>query len=102
MNLQEFENFVGALEKLRAENFCVVAGEIAENAISIVDFREKFFQKFPEKSGLAVVLGNEVTGVENSTLALVDAVVEVPGTGVKESLNVGQAAAIFCRELGEM
>lgn len=45
-------------------------------------------------------VGNEVTGVEIETLDAVDSVVMIPLMGMKESMNVGQAAAICMWELG--
>ncbi len=40
-----------------------------------------------------------MTGVEQETLEKSDTVVHIPMQGIKESLNVGQAAAIIMREL---
>lgn len=42
----------------------------------------------------ALLVGNEPDGVEASTLWSVDWVLHIPMVGSKESLNVGQAAAI--------
>jgi len=42
-------------------------------------------------------VGNEPDGVEASTLTQVDGVLHIPMLGSKESLNVGQAAAIAMR-----
>ena len=42
----------------------------------------------------ALLVGNEPDGVELSTLSSVDWVLHIPMVGSKESLNVGQAAAI--------
>ncbi len=44
--------------------------------------------------GFALLVGNEPDGVELSTLSSVDWVLHIPMIGSKESLNVGQAAAI--------
>lgn len=46
-------------------------------------------------SSLVLVMGNEVTGVETSTLEQSDYIVHIPMLGSKESFNVGQAAAII-------
>lgn len=48
-------------------------------------------------SKFALLVGNEPLWVEASTLSSVDAVVHIPMIGNKESLNVGQAAAIAMR-----
>lgn len=84
-----------AIAELRAEWYQIIAGEITESAISLAEFSKYYDKKKP----LAVLFGNEVVGVESETLQAVDCIVFVPMKGVKESLNVGQSAAIFMREL---
>ena len=44
---------------------------------------------------VALILGNEITGLEAATLALCDEVVSIPGTGHVQSLNVASASAIL-------
>lgn len=48
----------------------------------------------PEKKGIALIVGNEVDGVEENILKLCDKVVHIPMFGKKESLNVSIAAGI--------
>ena len=43
---------------------------------------------------MALVVGNEITGVSKSVLNRADAVVHIPMRGSKESLNVSVAAGI--------
>jgi tRNA G18 (ribose-2'-O)-methylase SpoU len=50
-------------------------------------------------NSVAVIFWNEVVGVDQLTLGIVDDVVFIPMQGYKESLNVGQTAAIFMWEL---
>ena len=47
---------------------------------------------------LALVLGNELIGVDTQVLELVDGVVEIPCFGVKNSLNVATAGSIVMWE----
>lgn len=54
------------------------------------------------KGDMVVVMGNEVTWVEQSTLDLSDYIVHIPMVGEKESFNVGQAAAIMMREVNRV
>jgi 23S rRNA (guanosine2251-2'-O)-methyltransferase len=42
----------------------------------------------------ALILGNEINGIEKKVLELCDSFAEIPMLGQKESLNVAQAAAI--------
>jgi len=51
-------------------------------------------EKRKRKVYLALLLGNEVTGVDLDLLHLVDAVVEIPTFGSKNSMNVAVAAGI--------
>ncbi|HVC56029.1 MAG TPA: RNA methyltransferase [Stellaceae bacterium] len=44
---------------------------------------------------VALILGNEESGIAAATLALCDAVVTIPGAGAVQSLNVAAAAAVL-------
>ena len=48
---------------------------------------------------IAVVFGNEVTGVEQSTIHLCDGCIEIPQLGMKHSLNIATAAGVVLWEL---
>ena len=48
---------------------------------------------------LAVVFGNEVTGIEQTTIHLCDGCIEIPQLGMKHSLNIATAAGIVLWEL---
>ena len=52
-----------------------------------------------DAAGVAIVMGNEVTGVDAAVLAACDAVVEVPVFGVKNSLNVACCTSIALYEV---
>ncbi|CAN0072801.1 unnamed protein product, partial [Ectocarpus fasciculatus] len=53
-----------------------------------------------EEGGVvALVLGNEVTGVDERVLGLCDLVVEVPVFGLKNSLNVASAGTVVLYEV---
>ena len=49
---------------------------------------------------VALVLGNEETGLAAATLAVCDTVVNIPGSGRVQSLNVAAAAAVLFYALG--
>lgn len=74
------------ITKLQAHGVHVVAIEQSSVSVSLKEF------VVPQQ--VAYVMGNEVTGVEATTLALVDQVVDIPMLGHKESLNVSVAAGI--------
>jgi TrmH RNA methyltransferase len=51
------------------------------------------------RPGIALVVGNEETGLPPAVKDHCSALVRIPGTGVIESLNVAQAATLFLHEL---
>jgi 23S rRNA (guanosine2251-2'-O)-methyltransferase len=48
---------------------------------------------------VAIVFGNEVSGVETDTLQCCDGYVEIPQLGMKHSLNIATAAGVVLWEL---
>jgi 23S rRNA (guanosine2251-2'-O)-methyltransferase len=78
---------IGALiKKLKTDGYQVVALEQSEDS---TDYK-KFKPKFP----LALVLGEEVSGLNKESLDLCDSVIEIPMMGEKESLNVSVATGV--------
>jgi TrmH RNA methyltransferase len=54
------------------------------------------------RPGIALVLGNEETGLPQSVKNNCSCLLRVPGTGIIESLNVSQAAALFLMEIYDL
>jgi TrmH RNA methyltransferase len=54
------------------------------------------------RKGVAVVLGNEETGLPDDVKDACTVLIRIPGTGIMESLNVAQTAAIFMHRLFEL
>jgi tRNA G18 (ribose-2'-O)-methylase SpoU len=54
---------------------------------------------FERQEKLAVIFGNEVTGVDPVLLPLCDSFIEIPQFGMKHSLNISVAAGIVLWEL---
>lgn len=80
-------SYVENIEQWLAEsNLPVVALEQAPHSVSLSDFQR------PEEFSL--LLGEEVHGIEQPLLRLVNHVVEIPMAGQKESFNVSVAAGI--------
>jgi tRNA G18 (ribose-2'-O)-methylase SpoU len=82
-----------AIAELKTEGFTVMAAEQAESSIQL----NQLFSEPNEK--IAVVFGNEVTGVEQSTIQLCDGCIEIPQMGMKHSLNIATAAGVVLWEL---
>lgn len=88
-----FKTTAEAIEELRARGFNVYAAEQAEGSYKLNAI------VFEPNEKIAVVLGNEVTGVEQSTIALCDGCLEIPQLGMKHSLNIATAAGVILWEL---
>ena len=54
------------------------------------------------RSGIAVVLGNEETGLPDEVKSACSVLVRIPGTGLIESLNIAQAATLFMQKIFEL
>ena len=59
-------------------------------------------KKGETRPGIAVVLGNEESGLPAEVKDACSALVRIPGTGAMESLNVAQAAAMFMHRIYEL
>ncbi len=77
-----------AVRQLHRDGFCVLAVEQCRGSVPL--------QKFVPQSGqrYAIVLGNEVKGVQQSVVDLCDGCLEIPQFGTKHSMNVSVVAGI--------
>jgi tRNA G18 (ribose-2'-O)-methylase SpoU len=78
------------LKKEKIEKLKVVAVEQDKKAI---DYRN--YKLLASSYNLALVFGNEVTGLSQNDLKLCDEIIEIPMKGKKESLNVAVAAGVI-------
>ncbi|HMW26449.1 MAG TPA: RNA methyltransferase, partial [Ferruginibacter sp.] len=90
---KHFPNAREAINALRNEGYNVYAVEQALNSCMLqqVDFK-------PDEK-IAVIFGNEVTGVEQDTILQCDGCIEIPQLGMKHSLNIATAAGVVLWEL---
>ena len=54
---------------------------------------------FNKTEKIAVIFGNEVSGVEQETILQCDGCIEIPQFGVKHSLNIATAAGVVLWEI---
>jgi 23S rRNA (guanosine2251-2'-O)-methyltransferase len=87
-----YEKTIDAITALKNNDYIIYAVEQTEGSISLENF------EVTEKP-IAVVLGNEVEGVSNEVLKLVDGCIEIPQLGMKHSLNISVAAGIVLWKL---
>lgn len=90
---KHFKTSAEAIEVLKNEGYKVYAIEQAVNSHPLQGIEFEFKKK------VAVVFGNEVTGVEQSTIHLSDGCIEIPQLGMKHSLNIATAVGVVLWEL---
>ncbi len=90
---KHFRTSAEAIGRLKEKGFTIYAAEQAEGSFQLNAIG------FEDHEKIAVVFGNEVTGVEQSTIHLCDGCLEVPQMGMKHSLNIATAAGVVLWEL---
>lgn len=87
------EETLSVVQRLQAENVCVISIEQTENAVMLNDFKPELGKKY------AIIFGNEVKGVEQKVVSACDGVIEIPQYGTKHSLNISVSAGIVIWDL---
>lgn len=85
---QYFAETVDALAVLRAEGYQIIAIEQAEKSIMLHEFMPLEEEKY------ALIFGNEVNGVSEEVMQLIDKCIEIPQFGTKHSFNIVVSAGI--------
>lgn len=88
---RHFTDIMGAVAQLRSEGYQIVAMETTS--------RSQRYTQAAYGAKVALVLGNEVTGVDTRVMEGADLIVEIPTFGIKNSLNVASAGPIVVFEL---
>jgi len=83
---KHFATVKEAIDYLKHNQYKIAALEQHESSTNLFDYHPT--------GPLAIILGNEVTGLDESTRKLCDIILELPMLGLKESLNVSVAAGI--------
>ncbi|HET9056805.1 MAG TPA: RNA methyltransferase [Chitinophagaceae bacterium] len=93
-----FPKTIDAVKKLKEEGYQVFAVEQVKNSVKL---GQPFFNGVNK---IALIFGNEVSGVEEDVIKQCDACIEIPQLGMKHSLNISVAAGIVLWEFlrGEM
>ena len=86
-------NAVEAVDNLRQEGYVVFSIEQAKNSIMLENIQLEQGKRY------AVVLGNEVKGVQQEVIDHSDGCIEIPQYGTKHSLNVSVTAGIVIWDL---
>ena len=95
---QYFESTDEAVAMLREEGYRIYSIELCDGSIALQDFETSPGENY------AVILGNEVKGVQQSVVDASDGAIEIPQFGTKHSLNVSVTAGMviweFAKKLG--
>lgn len=87
-----YERTQDAVAFLKAEGYEVWAVEQVEGSVMLQDFQPCKEKKY------AIILGNEVKGVQQEVVNQCDGCIEIPQFGTKHSLNVSVTAGILVWE----
>jgi tRNA G18 (ribose-2'-O)-methylase SpoU len=93
INWSYYAHPVEAIEQLRADGYQIIAVEQAEGSIMLQDFKVIPGEKY------ALVFGNEVNGVSDEVMVIIDACIEIPQFGTKHSFNIVVSAGIVLWDL---
>ncbi|MFD2872092.1 RNA methyltransferase [Mucilaginibacter ximonensis] len=88
VNWTYHKDAVEALNQLRADGYQIIAIEQAENSVMLNTFT-------PDKNvKYALIFGNEVNGVSDEAMQIIDTCLEIPQFGTKHSFNIVVSAGI--------
>lgn len=87
------EDVADAVKQLQEDGYKVYMVEQTDDSLMLQNVRVSADEK------IAIVMGNEVFGVSDKLLSLVDGAIEIPQFGTKHSFNVTIACGIVLWEL---
>ena len=88
VNWQYYANSMECIQELTTCGYHIISIEQADKAIMLHDFNPKKNMKY------ALVLGNEVKGVDQSIVSASNTVIEIPQYGTKHSLNISVSSGV--------
>lgn len=106
-----FESAADCLRDLKSRGYTIFAVEQIDDSIKLGSDLSDRIQNLTQSADnqlddspadsekIAIVLGNEIDGVQDTLLPLCDGSLEIPQFGTKHSLNVSCAAAIVIWEM---
>jgi tRNA G18 (ribose-2'-O)-methylase SpoU len=90
---KHFINAAEAILELKEMGYKVFSVEQASGSTMLNNLNFEVTDK------IAVIFGNEVTGVEQTTIQQSEGCIEIPQFGMKHSLNISTAAGVVMWEL---
>jgi len=83
-----FPTTMDSIEELKEKGYSIISVEQVENSVMLNDYQPV------ENNKIALVMGNEVNGVEQDVIDASDLCIEIPQYGTKHSLNVSISAGL--------
>ena len=93
VNWEYVEDTLELVKNLKKENVIVCSIEQAENSTMLQDFSIESHKKY------AIVMGNEVKGVQQEVVSASDFCIEIPQFGTKHSLNISVSTGVVLWDL---
>ena len=78
-----------AIHQLKSEGYFILGAEQAEGSTPLQDLSIRKQTKY------AIVFGNEVSGISDDVMPLLDGCIEIPQFGTKHSLNISVSVGII-------
>ena len=88
VNWSFYQNPLDAVQELRAKGYIIIAIEQAAGSIMLDEFVPEPGKKY------ALIFGNEVNGVSEEVMSVIDHCIEIPQFGTKHSFNIVVSAGI--------
>ena len=92
LDFQTFDTTHACIDTLKKHGYAIVVTALHDTAISLSE------KKFDEEK-IAVIVGNEHSGVSETALTSADTVLQIPMLGFVQSLNVSVATAMVLWEI---
>lgn len=93
VNWKYFNSTIEAIHELKKVGYQIAAIEQTKNSVLLTDCCMKKNEK------IALIFGNEVSGVEQEAINLSDLVIEIPQHGTKHSLNISVCVGVVVWDL---
>lgn len=91
-----------AVQFYKEQGYSIWAVEQVDNSVQLDGVTVELLFNASNLNKVAVVFGNEVSGVDEAVLKLCDGSIEIPQSGTKHSLNISVAAGIVLWELAKI
>ena len=85
---QYFESTIDCINQLKNEGYTLCCLEQVKDSVALQDFVVEEGKRY------AIILGNEVNGVDQEVVNACDVCIEIPQCGTKHSLNVSVSGGI--------